>query len=123
MMGRRERCPQRGRGLESGRVVGQGMYLNWSPEGERLGWVTIGKVGSWRPVRTTSCSRWLCSFRRSWPAVSSVWLRRWYGGGFGHPDPTEAAEDHRWRCHGRRWRGAGRRAAGAPAGQRGPRQG
>lgn len=43
MVGLPERCPQCGGGVESGRVVGQGMYLNWIPEGERVGWVTIGK--------------------------------------------------------------------------------
>lgn len=43
MMGLPERCPQCGGGLESGRVDGQGVYLNWIPERERAGGVTIGK--------------------------------------------------------------------------------
>ncbi len=43
MMGLPERCPRCEGDLEAGRVVGQGVYLNWIPEGERVGWITIGK--------------------------------------------------------------------------------
>ena len=41
-MGLPERCPRCDGGMEAGRVVGQGVCLNWIPESESVGWVTVG---------------------------------------------------------------------------------
>lgn len=58
-------CPRCGAELEHGHIVGQSIYLTWLPEGESVGWITLGKehvaTGSLlrppmlRAARCTSC--------------------------------------------------------------------
>jgi hypothetical protein len=36
-------CPQCGADLERGFIAGQGMFLNWLPQGSAQGWTTLGK--------------------------------------------------------------------------------
>ncbi|SFF29064.1 PF20097 family protein [Blastococcus tunisiensis] len=36
-------CPRCGGAVRRGDVAGQGVYLNWIPEGESVGWTTLGK--------------------------------------------------------------------------------
>lgn len=42
-MGPLEGCPRCEAPLERGRIVGQMMFLNWIPEGESAGVITLGK--------------------------------------------------------------------------------
>ena len=36
-------CPQRNAELEQGSITGQGVYLNWIPQGAAVGWISLGK--------------------------------------------------------------------------------
>jgi Domain of unknown function (DUF6487) len=36
-------CPRCGADLELGSITGQAIYLNWTPDGDKPGFVTVGK--------------------------------------------------------------------------------
>lgn len=36
-------CPRCNAELERGSIAGQGVYLNWIPEGDTVGWTTLRK--------------------------------------------------------------------------------
>ena len=36
-------CPRCNAELERGSITGQGVYINWIPQGDSVGWITLGK--------------------------------------------------------------------------------